>query len=303
MYSFESGPSTTISSPAQKRHRGLPFILEEMRVRFSVTSILFLTSLGLAQQSVQFPPLEQWKTAVTSHDAVGLKSLYSVFPPAQVNTTSGKMDADASVDFWTGLNAKAVSLRVVERGSPRQDLLAFTAQVRVTGPGGRITNIVDGQTWQNQGGIWRIVGEKRDLAKLTQPTELNQKIYPTDNAREDVQNAVTRAGREHKNVLLVFGADWCYDCHVLDKAFHRPDVAAVLKSNYELVNVDIGEENKNLDIAAQYQVPLNRGVPAIAVLDSTGKLLYSQQSGEWERARALGPEDLIAFLKKWKPSK
>jgi hypothetical protein len=78
-------------------------------------------------------------------------------------------------------------------------------------------------------------------------------------------------------------------------------VTSVLKPNYELVDVDIGEENKNLDIAAQYEVPLNRGVPAVAVLDSSGKLIYSQKSGEWERARALGPDDLVQFLKKWKP--
>jgi len=272
-----------------------------MRLRFSVTTILFLASLGVGQQPVQFPPLEQWKSAVTSHDAVGLKSLYSVFPPAQVNTTSGKVDADAGVAYWTGLNARTVSLRVVEAGALRQDLLAFTVQVKVTGPSGRITNVVDGQTWQNQGGAWRIVREKRDLAKLAQPTELNEKIYSSDDARGDIQNAVARASREHKNVLLVFGADWCYDCHVLDKAFHRPDVAAVLKPNYELVNVNIGENNKNLDIAAQYEVPLDHGVPAIAVLDSKGALLYSQKSGEWERARALGPQDLLAFLKKWEP--
>jgi len=272
-----------------------------MRLRLAIMAIMFLAAPGLAQQSVQFPPLEQWKAAVTSHETAGLKSLYSVFPPAEVNTTSGKVDVDASVAFWTRLNAKTVSLRVVEAASPRQDLLAFTVQVKVTGSGGRITNIVDGQTWQNQGGVWRIVGEKRDLAKLEQPAIVSDHIYPTGNARDDIYNAVGRAKREHKNVLLVFGADWCYDCHVLDKAFRRSDVAAVLRPNYELVDVDIGEGNKNLDIASQYDVPLNRGVPAIAVLDSAGKLLYSQRSGEWERARALGPQDLLAFLNKWKP--
>lgn len=272
-----------------------------MRLRFPITSILFLSSLGVAQQSVQFPPLEQWKSAVASHDAAGLKSLYSLFPPAEINTTSGKVGADTGVAFWTSLNAKTVSLRVVEAGALRQDLLAFTLQVKVTGPTGQITNVVDGQTWQNQGGTWRIVREKRDLAKLAQPTELNEKIYSSDDARGDIQNAVGRATREHKNILLVFGADWCYDCHVLDKAFHRPDIAAILKPNYELVNVNIGENNKNLDVAAQYEVPLNRGVPAIAVLDSTGRLIYSQHSGEWERARGLGPDDLLAFLKKWRP--
>jgi len=35
-------------------------------------------------------------------------------------------------------------------------------------------------------------------------------------------------------------------------------------------------------------------------LDSNGKLLYSQKAGEFERARALAPEDLLEFLNKWK---
>ena len=42
----------------------------------------------------------------------------------------------------------------------------------------------------------------------------------------------------------------------------------------------------------QYQVPMKKGIPAIAVLDSDGKLLYSQKGGEFEKARALAPEDV-----------
>ena len=68
-----------------------------------------------------------------------------------------------------------------------------------------------------------------------------------------------------------------------------------------MVHVDIGEGEKNQDLMQQYQVPKNKGIPALAVLDSDGKLLYSQKNGEFEKARALGPEDLIEFLKKWKP--
>jgi len=49
-------------------------------------------------------------------------------------------------------------------------------------------------------------------------------------------------------------------------------------------------------------VPMDRGIPAIAVLDSNGKLLYSQKNGEFEKARSLGPEDLLKFLNQWKPS-
>jgi len=103
-------------------------------------------------------------------------------------------------------------------------------------------------------------------------------------------------------VLIVFGANWCYDCHVLDLAFHRPDLTSVLQKNYEVVHVDVGEGDKNQDIMQQYNVPMKKGIPALAVLDGHGKLLYSQQGGEFEKARSLAPEDLLTFLNKWKPA-
>jgi hypothetical protein len=66
--------------------------------------------------------------------------------------------------------------------------------------------------------------------------------------------------------------------------------------------VDIGDDGKkNNDVAADYQVPLSKGIPALAVLDPDGKLLYSQKNGEWESARSMDPDDIITFLDKWKP--
>ena len=75
----------------------------------------------------------------------------------------------------------------------------------------------------------------------------------------------------------------------------------MLTPNYEVVHVDVGEGDKNQDLMNQYDVPMKRGIPALAVLDANGKLLYSQKNGEFERARALGPEDLLEFLNRWKP--
>lgn len=272
-----------------------------LRAWFFFLAVVCFASFGAAQQPASFLAIEQWKAAVISGDAVSVKSLYSDSPPAQINTTSGRTDVDAAVAFWTSLKARTISAHIAEAGSRRPDVQVFTLQLKVKDAAGRTTNIVEGQTWQNQGMMWRIVGEKRDVAKLEQPASVDVHLYPTGDARQQIHEAVTRAAREHKNVLLVFGADWCYDCHVLDKAFHRPDVAAVLNPNFEVANIDIGEGDKNLDIAAQYEVALNRGVPAVAVLDSKGALLYSQKSGEWERARALAPQDVLAFLDKWKP--
>jgi thiol:disulfide interchange protein len=120
-------------------------------------------------------------------------------------------------------------------------------------------------------------------------------------ARAEVKEALKKAKAEHKRVILVFGANWCFDCHVLDAAFHRSDLAPVLAANYEVVHVDIGRGEKNQDLMRQYEVPMKRGIPGLAVLDADGKLVYSQKNGEFENARALAPEDFLAFLNKWKP--
>jgi len=52
--------------------------------------------------------------------------------------------------------------------------------------------------------------------------------------------------------------------------------------------------------AKQHDVPLDGGAPAIAVLESDGKLRFSQKRGEFEAARSMAPEDILDFLHTWK---
>jgi thioredoxin 1 len=120
-------------------------------------------------------------------------------------------------------------------------------------------------------------------------------------AHVEIKEALEKAAAGHKRVIVVFGANWCFDCHVLDKALHRPDLAPIVSANYEVVHVDIGRGEKNQDLMSKYDVPMKRGIPGLAVLDADGKLVYSQKNGEFENARALAPADFLAFLNKWKP--
>jgi thioredoxin-related protein len=137
---------------------------------------------------------------------------------------------------------------------------------------------------------------------VSQAAQHEKDIYPaTADAHVEIKEALEKAAVEHKRVIIVFGAKWCFDCHALDKDFHRPEVAPILAANYEVVHVDIGRGEKNQDLMAKYEVPMKRGIPGLAVLDSVGKLIYSQKNGEFENARSLAPEDVIAFLNKWKP--
>ena len=285
-------------------------ILTPMRTRILLFSVLFLCAPAYsAQANAVFPSLEQWRAAVIRGDASALKPLYSSQPEARINViTKGStpVSVDSDIAFWTGLKARRVELKVSQSQEPQPGIrqINFQAVVR-TAPPGRTFYVVETQVWQKQGDSWKLVAaERTDERKLEQPLSLDAKLYPTGvNAREEIQAALGRAAKAHKHVLVVFGADWCYDCHVLDKAFRRPDIASILTPNFEVVHVDVGQGDKNQDLMNKYQVPMSRGIPGIAVLDSRGKLLYSQKNGEFERTRAMGPEDLLAFLNQWKPVK
>ena len=137
---------------------------------------------------------------------------------------------------------------------------------------------------------------------FSQAVKKEKEIYnERADARAEIKEALEKATAEHKRVILVFGANWCYDCHVLDAAFHGSDLAPILAANYEVVHVDIGKGDKNQELMTKYEVPMKRGIPGLAVLDPDGKLVYSQKNGEFENARGLAPKDFLAFLNKWKP--
>jgi thioredoxin 1 len=129
-----------------------------------------------------------------------------------------------------------------------------------------------------------------------------RQIYPApEQASADLAAALKLAAAQHRRVILDFGGNWCPDCQVLDSYMRDATNRPILESSYVLVHINIGQMDQNLDIAARYEIPLNKGVPALAVLDRGGKLLYSQKTGEFEPMRRMESSAVTQFLERWKP--
>jgi thioredoxin 1 len=125
-------------------------------------------------------------------------------------------------------------------------------------------------------------------------------LYPgPDQATSDLAAALQRAAATHRRVIVDFGGNWCPDCYVLDGYFHDAVNKPLLDAHFVLVHVNVGSFDQNLDIAGRYGIPLNRGVPALAVLDGAGTLLYSQKGGEFEAMRRMQSSAVTQFLKQW----
>jgi len=135
------------------------------------------------------------------------------------------------------------------------------------------------------------------------PSEpLHAHIYnPNADSKKNIAGALALAQATNKNVLLDFGADWCGDCQVLDIYMHQAPNDALLEKYYVIVHIDVGRMDKNLDVAYTFNVPINKGIPALAVVSPSGRVVYSQTKGEFNNMRAMQSDALTEFLQTWKP--
>jgi thioredoxin 1 len=266
-----------------------------------------------------FEPLDRWKAAVVSGDKVALTSLYTTSPPAGAKTPRGEThDAAEEPMFWSSLqpaglshfDVKVLEVRNLERGAKAFVLRCELKLQAPNGKGEKSAVISESQVWLQQAGNWRIVStqrgglEENGPRRLPEPATPNIQLYhDAKEAPAEIAAALAAATKDRKRVLLVFGGNWCYDCHVLDTAFHSKEIAPLVNENYHVVHVNVGDYDKNLDLAKKYEIPLEKGVPSLAVLDPTGKLIVSQKKGEFESTTRIGPENVIEFLNYWKPQR
>ena len=116
--------------------------------------------------------------------------------------------------------------------------------------------------------------------------------------QRDLQTALTNARRENKRVLVVFGANWCPDCRALDREFHAGGKTdALVAERYEVVKVDVGRFDKNLDFVKLYGEPIKKGIPSVVVVTPVNEVVYQTKAGELADARSLGPDGIYGFFK------
>jgi len=127
----------------------------------------------------------------------------------------------------------------------------------------------------------------------------------TANAELDIQNAIKAAKAENKRVLLMFGANWCPWCQRLHHLIEtNAQVNRYLHEHYELVLVDLGKRDRNMQIDKRYGSPNKLGIPAFVVLDSNGKQIHTQETGALEYPKGStkkghDPDKVMRFLRQW----
>jgi thiol:disulfide interchange protein len=114
----------------------------------------------------------------------------------------------------------------------------------------------------------------QDEDAVLEPVARKANLYPANaDAQKEIENGLKQSVADKKRMMLLFGANWCYDCHVLDRALGKGTAGKLMKESFILVHVDIGEGDKNLDLVNKFKVILDKGMPVVVILSGDGNSL------------------------------
>lgn len=123
--------------------------------------------------------------------------------------------------------------------------------------------------------------------------------YAAGDPRREIAAAARRARASGKRLLLDFGANWCVDCRVLAGVMALPLMQQWLSRHFELVTIDVGRFDANLDVAARFAVDL-RAVPAVLIVDpGSGRLLNRGHELGLGEAGTMRPQQMADWLGRW----
>ena len=141
-----------------------------------------------------------------------------------------------------------------------------------------------------------------ELVPSHEPIEMlvvEKKVYDESaDGKKQVAAAIVVAKKEHKRILLQFGANWRSWCLKLHKLFESDKVVSEeLKANYVVAFIDV----HNKDLVVKYGAEYNYGLPFLVVLESGGKHLITKRSDDLEEGDHHSPQKVLSFLKEWAP--
>lgn len=128
-----------------------------------------------------------------------------------------------------------------------------------------------------------------------------KKIYnPTADAKKEIADAVDKANKEGKNVIVQVGGNWCGWCILFHGYINEdPEIKKFIDDNFVYVLMNYSQENKNLELLKKYNNPGRFGFPVFLVLDGKGNLIHTQDSGLLEEGKAYNKTKVMGFFRNW----
>jgi thioredoxin 1 len=99
--------------------------------------------------------------------------------------------------------------------------------------------------------------------------------------------------------LVIFGANWCPDAQCLEAVMGMLTVTKFLAQHYEIMRVDVGDYDQNMELYTVFDMPSEEGVPRVVILDLKGRVLNFDSNDRWRTARETDPQEIFNYFQEF----
>ena len=128
-----------------------------------------------------------------------------------------------------------------------------------------------------------------------------QKLYDeTATWEKQLTEALEKAKKEGKQVLIQMGGNWCKWCLRFNEFVNNDSqIKKVAEENYVVLHLNYNK--KDTAMLERLEHPDRFGFPVIIILDENGKRLHTQNSYYLEEGEGYHKKKVLSCLKDWTP--
>ena len=115
-------------------------------------------------------------------------------------------------------------------------------------------------------------------------------------AQEAVDETLADAALAGKHAIIVMGADWCHDSRALAGWFQTPRFETLLQENFVVRYIDVGQKDRNIDVAQRFGLDGIVGTPTIIVTDTLGVVLNLDTAPTWRNAASRSEDSIFEYF-------
>ena len=131
------------------------------------------------------------------------------------------------------------------------------------------------------------------------PPELPKPFSGQVITTRQLKDFISKALELKKQPLVIFGANWCPDAQYLEAVMGMLTVTKFLAQHYEIMRVDVGDYDQNMELYSVFDMPSEEGVPRVVILDFKGRVLNFDSNDRWRTARETDPQEIFNYFQEF----
>lgn len=105
--------------------------------------------------------------------------------------------------------------------------------------------------------------------------------------------------KSRKQAIVIFGANWCPDCRILEGTLQLPTVKKFMEEHFLIMHIDLGKYDINMSLLEELSIPRQEGVPRVVIFDDKGNPLNLDSNDIWRTARDSSQQDIFNYFQKF----